>query len=208
MAFLAPLAEMAGAAAAPALESLVGEEAAKVVSPTAEKALKSLVTSKHVTSGLHKLGNKFFGSKAGKTARNIAKKSDKVMGVVAGKQAHKLLGSGLEIGKGLGIIDDNQAKNVLDAHAKAMSLHDKLSAFNKKDDPLKPKVDMKDVMSAAQAMAPAVASAIPASAPAMAAVSSALGGMSAAGGGINDTRPRHDKVIPSQIHVPQPYETF
>jgi len=73
----------------------------------------------------------------------------------------------------------------LDGHSKAMSMHDAFSAFNKKSDPLAPRVSKAMV----QTLLPQVLSSVSSS-------------------GINDTRDRHDKVIPSEIHIPQPFESF
>lgn len=205
---LAPLVEMAGAAAAPAIEGLVGKEAAKVLTPAAGKALKAIAHSDAAKSVVGKVGgklaNSFFG-KHSKTARNIAKKASSVMGVATGKTAHKVLGHGLDVASGLGILDKSQADSILDAHKKAMSLHDTLSAFNKKHDPLAPRVPSSVVKSL---VGPAAAALSAAGVPPGMSTALTSAAMSAAGGGLNDNRPRHDKVIPSQIHIPQPYESF
>lgn len=184
MAFLAlaPLAEMAGAAAMPAIESLIGAESAKVLTPVAKKALTSIAGSKAASSLAHKLGNHFFGGKS-KTARKLIKKGGKVAGVLASKQTHKLIEQGLNVGQGLGMLDSSQANSILDAHSKAMSVHDQLSAFNQKHDPLSPKFDMGKAVAAA------------ADAAQMAGLQSHLGAV----GALADPRPRQGAVIPSQL---------
>ena len=150
MAFLAPLVEMAGAAAAPTIESLVGAEAAKTVTPLAQKALSSLSKSKMAHSAIHKIGNHLFNTK-NKTARNLLDKGSKVANLATSKQAHKLLGEGLKIGKDVGILDESQAKKILDTHGKAMALHDQLSSFNKKDHVLDTKGSLNNLIKDNQA---------------------------------------------------------
>lgn len=144
----APLAEMAGSMVLPEIEGLVGAETAKVLSPLAKSALSSLVSSKAIGKLPHKLGNLFFG-KHHKTARHLIKKGSKVAGVLSSKQTHKLIKDGLNVGQAFGMLDANQANSILDTHKQAMSLHDQLSSFNKKYDPLSPKFDMRGVTSAA-----------------------------------------------------------
>lgn len=136
MAFLAPaIAELAGSVAGPALESAIGGEVAQKLAPLAKKGLEHIVTEKNVGGLFHKLGNHFFGKK-NKSARKLMQKGRSIAGVAFGKNAHKILGTGLNIGKGLGVLSDDQANQILSGHQKAMSIHDKLSEFNKKHDVL------------------------------------------------------------------------
>lgn len=144
MAFLAPLLEMGGteaaSLAAPAIEKIAGKEAGKILTPLAQKAIKQLASSKLVHSGISKLGNHLYG-KTSKNARELMKKGGKIASFASSKQAHKMLGTGLDVGEALGVINGDKKKKILDAHKQAMRIHDTLSSFNKKKDPLKAKVD-------------------------------------------------------------------
>jgi len=136
-----PLLEMAGTAAAPMIEDLIGAEMLQKISPLAKKALSHVIKSKAVHKGLKKIGNKFFG-KHHKTARGLLKKGQKIAGVLGGKQAHKLIKGGLNVGASLGMLDQDQADNIMGGYNKALSLHDQLSNFNKKHVGLTPKVNL------------------------------------------------------------------
>ena len=156
MAFLAPVAGEAAMAAAPELASLAGQAATSVlggkvskevldkavpyVEKGASKLLKSKVFHKGLSKGIHKIGNAVFG-KHHKTARDLLKKGGKVAGMLASKEAHNVLKTGLDVGKELGMISNKTASSLLDGHKKAMSVHDKLSKFNKIHQQLKPKAD-------------------------------------------------------------------
>lgn len=138
MAFLAPLAGLAGGAG---LHKLMGSKIGKHLSSDAKKSLEHIVNSKTVHKGLSKLGNSYFG-KHSKTARHLLHKGAKVAGMVAGsKTAHKVLTEGLGIGQQLGMLGKHQSSNILDKYNHAMSLHDKMSKINEKHDPLNQKVD-------------------------------------------------------------------
>lgn len=192
MAFLAPLAAAAAPEVAAGIESIVGPEVASVLGPAAISGLKDISKSKKVKKGFSHLANSFFGSKHGKTARKLIQKADKVAAMATGKQAHKLLGSGLKLAEGVGVIDKDSAKKILSTHEKAMKLHDQLSHFNKKhvegfgtgktnkiveahkevmkskDTPmLKPSPPKRDMM-----------------------------------------KPKNERVINEQIHIPTPYATY
>ncbi len=140
MAFLAPLAAMAGEAALPAIEGIVGTEASKVLTPLATEGLKKVQKSGLIEKGLSKLGNSLFG-KHSKTARKLMKKGSSVAGVAFNPKTQNLINKGLGVAQGLGVLNESQASNIKDGYSKALSLHDRLSQFNKKDDPLKPKFD-------------------------------------------------------------------
>ena len=146
---LAPLAEMAGSAMAPMVEDLVGKEAYQTLSPLAKQALSKVMHSKKTGRALHKIGNHFFGKKH-KTARKLLRKGRSVAGVFAGKDAQKLIKGGLKVGSSLGMLSPDQADNIAEGYKKALSIHDKMSQFNKKHEGLTPKNvkadDIKNIM--------------------------------------------------------------
>ena len=128
------LAELAGPTIAPILEDLLGKEAFEKLSPIGQKALTKVLESKAAKKVAHKLGNKFFGKKT--HARSLLKKGRSIAGVAFGKNAHKLIGTGLDLGQSFGLLDKNQAEAIKSGYEKASSFHDKLSQFNKKKKPL------------------------------------------------------------------------
>lgn len=125
------LAELAGPTLAPFLEEMIGPAVMKTLSPVAKKALTHVLHSKAAGKAMKKIGNKFFGKKH-KHARHFLKKAAHVSNVAFGKKAHKLVKHGLDIGEGLGVIDDKQAHKIKSGYEKASEWHDKLSHFNKK----------------------------------------------------------------------------
>lgn len=115
------------------LADLLGHHVMNKLSPSAVHGLENIVESKKRGGFLHKLGNHMFGRKH-KNARHFLRKARHIAGVSLGKDAHKVLGEGLNIGKALGVLSGDQANQILSGHEKAMSIHDKLSDFNKKHD--------------------------------------------------------------------------
>jgi len=136
MAFLAPLGEMALTSLAPELESLIGAEAAKVLTPLARQGIGKVASSGIIGKGLSKLGNTLFGRHS-KTARKLMKKGSSVAGVAFDPRTQGLLKGGMGVAQDLGMVDKSTADNILGGYNKALSLHDKMSQFNKKRDPLK-----------------------------------------------------------------------
>ena len=141
------LATFAGKTAAPILAKKFGKGAVKLA-PHAEKALGHILSSKSVHQGLQhagtKIGNALFGKHL-KTARDMHNKVASVAGVAFSPEAHSVLKTGLEIGKGLGFVSDDQAKNITGLHKHAMTAHDQLSKFNKVHQQLAPQLQKRPV---------------------------------------------------------------
>ena len=146
MAFLAApeIAELAGSTIGPMLGNKFGDAAGKRLTSLGTKGLESALSSplfhKKLGQASHKIGNALFG-KHHKTARSLMHKAGKIGGALTSQKAHNLLKGGLAIGSDLDLVSKGTGKSILDAHSKAMSVHDQLSKFNKLHKSLTPKYD-------------------------------------------------------------------